>query len=54
MNFNLIPCCIVDCDGTGQYQVSGNQGTVRVCAIHALEMAELHKQAKEELRRDNY
>lgn len=47
MNYELVPCQIVDCDEAGKYSVSGNTGnTIQVCAVHALEIAELHDRRK--------
>ena len=35
MNFELVPCCITDCDRAGQYGVTNKRGTVYMCAEHA-------------------
>ena len=43
MNFELMPCCIKDCDRAGKLGVTGDRGTVYMCATHALEVVELSK-----------
>lgn len=48
MNFELVPCCIKDCDEAGKYSVSGGGGTIQVCAAHALEIAKLNERAEKE------
>lgn len=48
MNFELVPCQIKDCEEAGRYTVSGDGGSVMVCAKHALEMLEMAEQAKRE------
>jgi hypothetical protein len=42
LNFDLVPCQIKDCEEAGRYKVTGNAGSVYVCATHALEIAEMH------------
>ena len=49
MNFELMPCHIKGCEDAGRYTVKGKEATIYVCAAHALEIAERHEQAKEEV-----
>ena len=43
MNYELVPCCIKNCIEAGKFGVTGNHGTVHMCATHALEVMELSK-----------
>jgi len=39
----LMPCQIKDCINVGAYEVSSDTNRIQVCATHALEIAELHR-----------
>ena len=40
MNFELVPCCIKDCDEPGKLAVEIGYQRLLMCTTHALEVAE--------------
>jgi len=44
LNFELVPCVAKDCEEAGKYNVSIGQGTVQLCAFHALKAVSLREQ----------
>lgn len=43
VNYELVPCCIKGCEGTGKFAVAVSYGTIQMCAAHALKVMELSK-----------
>lgn len=48
MNFDLVPCCVKDCEEVAKDQVTVDHRIFYMCHRHAMEFTELYEQAKKE------